>query len=196
MPRAEPASKSGDLTRMIPSQHRPRVAVRPATATTRLPADGQSTSIALRSPGAADRTAGARAAHAPATGRLPGVDQAQGPVTAAAEHDRDDVRRRRPLGRIGRAHVPRRLSVRGRRRRREPLVRPRHRRAHDAHRDTADSRGACVPDGGARVWVRAGRAVLPGALADRQRARREPLARGLRGLRPRLHHVAEAPHAA
>ena len=51
--------------------------------------------------GAAPRDRGARtrprAPHAPAAERLPRADQAEGPVAAAADDDRDDVRRRRPL---------------------------------------------------------------------------------------------------
>ena len=57
----------------------------------------------------------------------------------------DDVRRRRPLARAGRADLPGRLSVGGRRRRRQPLVRPRHRRAHGAHRDRPIPAGRVSP---------------------------------------------------
>ena len=54
-------------------------------------------------------------ADSPARVRLPRADQAQGPVAAAADHDRHDVRRRRSLPAAGRPRLPRRLlsSARG-----------------------------------------------------------------------------------
>ena len=75
------------------------------------------------------------AAHAPAGRRLRRADQAEGPVAAAADDDRDDVRRRRSFAAAGVLDVPRRLPVGWRRRRGQPLVRPRHRRADGAHGD-------------------------------------------------------------
>ena len=108
-----------------------------------------------------------------------------------------DVRRGRPLRAAGRADLPRRLHVGRRRRRDQPLLRPRHRRAHAAHGRSPDPR---------RAGSRRPRALLFGcALAALLRARAlaggEPpgggaVVRGLPRLRVRLHVLAEAAHAA
>ena len=71
------------------------------------------------------------------------------------------------------ADLPRRLAVGGRRRRGQPLVRPRHRRADGAH----GRRGRCRPGGSRRGAALAfgivlARAVVRPAVADRQRAER------------------------
>ena len=83
----------------------------------------------------------------PLAGRPPGgrrlrrADQAARPVAAAADDDHHDVRGGRPVARARGADLPRRLAVGGRRRRGQPLVRPRHRRPDGAHRQPARARG-------------------------------------------------------
>ena len=79
---------------------------------------------------------------APGRRRLRHADQAEGPVAAAADDGDDDVRRRRPVARARVLDGARRLARLGRRRRRQPLVRPRHRRADGPHRDAAGARRA------------------------------------------------------
>ena len=129
--------------------------------------------------------------------RLRRADQAEGPVAAAADDDRDDVRRRRPLAAAGRADLPRRLPLGRRRRRGQPLVRPRHRRADGAHRRRGRSPpGASRPRAALPFGCALARALAARALADRQPARRGAVVRGLPRLRVRLHGLAEAPHAA
>ena len=134
-------------------------------------------------------------AHAPAAERLRRADQAEGPIAAAADDDRHDVRGRRSLAAAGRADLPGRLAVGGRRRRREPLVRPRHRRAHGAHGDTSGSLRAHLPARRAGLRLDARRPVAAGAVADREPAGRRPVVRRLPRLRVRLHRLAEAAHA-
>ena len=68
------------------------------------------------------------------------------------------------------------------------------RMARTADRPIPSGRVAPARRAGLRLHAR--RALLPGAVADRQRARREPLVRGLPRLRLPLHGLAEAAHAA
>ena len=102
----------------------------------------------------------------------------------------------RPLAAAGRAHLPRRLPLRGRGGRGQPLVRPRYRRADGAHRQPSHPRGPISPRAALTFGCLLAALSLAGALADRQPARRGALLRRLPGLRVRLHGLAQAPHAA
>ena len=97
---------------------------------------------------------------------------------------------------LGRADVPRRLPLGRRRRRCQPLVRPRHRRPDGAHRQSADTRRPGLAARGADVRLRARAAFAAGALAHGQPAGGRAVVLRLPRLRVRLHRVAEAPHAA
>ena len=106
-----------------------------------------------------------RAAVAPAAARqvaggLRRAHEAEGPVAAAADDGHDDARRRRAVGRAHRADVPRRLPVGRRRGRGQPLVRPRRRRADGAHGGPPGRVGPRVAARGARVRLRARRALV------------------------------------
>ena len=94
------------------------------------------------------------------------------------------------------ADLPGRLPVGRRRRRRQPRLRPRHRRADGAHGRPAGARRARVGPRGDDLRLRARRAVADRALAVGQPAGRRALALRLLRLRARLHRVAQAPHAA
>ncbi len=89
----------------------------------------------------------------------------------------------RPLAGARGADLPRRLPLGGRRGRRQPLVRPRHRRADGAHRDAPDPGGAGLAARGADVRLHARAAVAARALADGQPARGGAVVLGLPRLR-------------
>ncbi len=95
------------------------------------------------------------------------------------------------------AHLPRRLPVGRRRGRRQPLVRPRHRRAHGAHRRPPDPRRARSPRAPrSRSAARlAALSFLELSLTVNVLAA-SLVARGLPRLRARLHGLAEAAHPA
>ncbi len=138
-----------------------------------------------------------RAAVAAARLRLRRADEAEGAVAAAPDDDHDDVHRGRSLARARRAHVPRRLPLRGRRGRDQPLPRPRHRRADAQHREPTDPGGADRPV--ARRSPSAACSQRSRCSSSRSRSTRSP-----RGSRSRASSatsfvytaVAQAPHAA
>ncbi len=135
-------------------------------------------------------------AGAPGRRRLLRADQAEGPVAAAADDGGVDGDRRRPVAGAGRRHLHRRLPVGRRRRRGQPLVRPRHRRADEAHGQPADPGGPDRP--GAALWFGIALAVLSFVWLSATvnvLAASLALAR-LPRLRLRLHGLAQAPHAA
>ncbi|CAA9508853.1 MAG: Heme O synthase, protoheme IX farnesyltransferase COX10-CtaB, partial [uncultured Solirubrobacterales bacterium] len=132
----------------------------------------------------------------PDCGRRPAhPDQAKGPVAPALHHRHDDARGRGALARSRARHLPGRSAVGRRRGRDQPLPRPRPRRDHEPHERPARALGSHPRPGGPGLRGHArGRVVRPAR--DRgQPARRGPVARRARGLRGRVHGVAQAPHA-
>ena len=125
------------------------------------------------------------------------ADQAARPVAAALHDGDDDARRGVAVAAADPLDLPGRLSVGRRRRRRQPRLRPRHRRAHGAHGRPAGARGARLGARGDRcsASVLAALSVIE-LLRVGQSAGRRPLLLRLRRLHARLHGVAQAPHAA
>ncbi|CAA9493955.1 MAG: Heme O synthase, protoheme IX farnesyltransferase COX10-CtaB, partial [uncultured Solirubrobacteraceae bacterium] len=133
---------------------------------------------------------------APGGARLRRAHQAEGAVAAAADHGHHDVHRGRPVGEPRADRADRRLPVGGRRRRGQPLVRPRHRPADAAHGRPARAQRPGRPRLGADLRARPRRDVDRGPVDRGQPAGRRAVVLGLPGLHGRLHGVAQAPHAA